>query len=81
MKIDLQKVREMNDEELYNYLAHIKNENKQSCAKCYNPVSGYEIFIKHNNKGYVSTRKLCNLCEKCYDKLIEYLNVEPIDWQ
>lgn len=80
MKVDLEKVRNMNDEELNNYLTYLRKENKQACARCYAPISGYEIFVRHNKKGYLSTRKLCSICENCYNEMINFLNVEPINW-
>lgn len=78
-KINLEKIRNMSDENLLNYLSYLQNKNISTCAMCYEPNGLYTVHIKKNDK-YPSMRKACCLCEDCYLKLMDYLGVPPIEW-
>ena len=76
--MDLDKIRQMDDEELTKLLRKIPSYNTtRFCAKC-KSFSIYNIKIERPNK--FQTRKLCGLCQKHYDKLLEFLKVDDIDW-
>lgn len=77
--IDLEKIRNMSDESLKNYLIYLQNKNVSTCAKCYQPNAEYVVLIRQTGK-YVSTRKACCLCENCYVKLMNYLELPLIEW-
>ena len=76
--MDLQKIREMKDEDLIKYLKGLSKRNDTSCFKCGKPVGGYVINI--NNKKRMQQKKLCNLCNNCYTDLLEYLGTNDILW-
>lgn len=77
--MDLEKVRNMSDEELTNYLNYLQSKSSKNCAKCYKKETGYSIYIRKDGN-ITQTRKLCNICEDCYKKLLNDLSVRDIDW-
>lgn len=77
--INLNKIREMSDENLLNYISYLKSKKGNICSKCYKPDAEYTIFIKQNME-FPSNRKLCCICSDCYNKMVEDLDTEPIEW-
>lgn len=75
--MDLQKIRNMNDTDLENYLKSLTNK-KIMCAKCGSKNPNYTINIQ--NKKKIQQKKLCNLCEACYSDLLDYLGICDILW-
>lgn len=75
--MDLDKIRQMNDEELSKLLKQLSRRGGKSCAKCGKPTS---FNIKIENAETFQTKKLCGLCQDCYDDLLDYLQVYDVDW-
>jgi transposase-like protein len=75
--MDLEKIRKMSNEELEKYLKSLTNKNI-TCAKCGKNNPNYTINIK--NKEIYQQKKLCHLCNKCYNELLDYLGVCDILW-
>ena len=81
--MDLDTIRNMNDEELRRFLnRRTQTRDYETCAKCWEKVSKKEgrvgIYVY---KGYykVNNRKLCYLCLDCYSDLLDYLGVNDIE--
>jgi hypothetical protein len=74
----LNKLREMTDEELTNYLKLISGRAGTNCVKCGRPNSNYTINIQNKKKS--QQKKLCSLCESCYTDLLDYLGTCEIIW-
>lgn len=75
--MDLEKIRKLNDEDLKKYLKSLTNKNIM-CAKCDKKNPNYTINIR--NKGIYQQKKLCDLCNGCYESLLDYLGVCDILW-
>lgn len=85
MKVDLEKIRKMNDEELSKFLNKFKNGDV--CARCggtYTKENRTRITVSKpsgethwKSSGY-STKKLCNLCENCYNELLAWIGIEDV---
>lgn len=75
--IRLDKIRSMTDEELRNYLKGLTEKKDNKCCKC-GANGNFAIFIK-NIKEY-QQKKLCCLCNKCYEELLDYLEIDDIIW-
>ena len=75
MKLD--KIRNMSDEELSKLLKQLSTRGSKSCTKCGKPA---DFIIKIENQATFQTRKLCGLCEECYDDLLSDLGLYDIDW-
>lgn len=76
--MDLNKIRNMSDSELENYLKSLTKRNNTNCAKCEKINANYTIDIQ--NKKKKQQKKLCNLCGDCYTNLLDYLGVCDILW-
>lgn len=76
--MDLEKIRNMNDEELESYLKGLTKRNNTTCVKCGKTNSNYTINIQ--NKKKIQQKKLCSLCNDCYVDLLDYLGVCDILW-
>lgn len=76
--MDLEKIRKMNDEELSLYLKSLSSRNTNSCLKCGKAHPVYTINLQ--NKKKAQQKKLCSLCENCYDELLSYLGCADIIW-
>lgn len=68
------KIRKMTDIELKDYLRAYKS---QICIKC-GAEGTYTLNIRSSREG--RQKKLCCLCDDCYDELINYLKVIDIEW-
>lgn len=78
-KVNLEKIRKMSDEDLKKYIDYLQNKAGQVCSKCYSTDVKYFVYIKQNNQ-FPSMRKACAICENCYNELMDYLEVKPIEW-
>lgn len=75
--MNLDKIRNMNDEDLKKYLLSLTNKNTV-CAKCKKNNPNYTVNIR--NKKELQQKKLCHLCSKCYEEFLDYLGVCDIIW-
>lgn len=75
--MDLQKIRNMSDEELRIYLVNLSNRNTSKCSACNEPATK---VVKIENKETYQTKKLCGICDECYKKLVKQLNTTEIGW-
>lgn len=75
--MDLNKIRNMNDEELKNFLKGLANKRNSFCIKC-GKNGSYTINIQ--NKRKMQQKKLCSLCSDCYTDLLSYLGTNDIMW-
>lgn len=75
--MDLQKIRNMNDEELRNYLCQLSNRNLKKCSTCGEDAT---MVLKVENKKTCQIKKLCGICDECYKKLVKQLNTTEIEW-
>lgn len=81
--MNLDKIRNMSDEELKSFMNELSQRNNIFCSKCGNVVSSKDrknINIGINDRGYQKARKLCSLCNSCYVDLLDYLGISDIDW-
>lgn len=76
--MELDRIRNMNDDELKAYLQHLSSKKLNMCLKCGNVNAQYTINIMNRKK--TQQKKLCNLCNKCYTDLLDYLGIEDIMW-
>ena len=76
--MELDKIRKMSDEELTKFLKQLSSRNTKSCAKCNKPS---DFIIKIENQDTFQTKKLCGLCEECYEDLLSILGVYDIEWK
>ena len=75
--MDLNRIRNLNDEELTNYLKLLSNRNNSNCIVC-SKTGTYTVNIQ--NKKKAQQKKLCSLCSNCYKELLNYLKTEDILW-
>lgn len=82
--MDLDKIRNMSDEELRCFMNNLSQRNNIFCSKCGNVVNprirkniNIGIYDKHIGQ---KTKKLCSLCNECYVDLLDYLGVPDIEW-
>lgn len=75
--MDLNRIRNMSDEELTLYLKSLKSKNT-NCVKCGKSNGNYTINVQNKNK--MQQKKLCNLCNDCYIELLEHLGCNDILW-
>lgn len=76
--MELDKIRSMNDEQLTKYLKSLSNKRLDTCIKC-GSLSTNKAILIHNKKAR-QQKKLCNLCDKCYESILEYLEVADVIW-
>lgn len=77
--MDLNRIRNMNDIELENYLKGLTRRNTSCCVKCGKINSNYTINVQ--NKHIFQQKKLCSLCEECYVDMLDNLGVCDIIWE
>lgn len=75
--MDLNKIRGMSDNDLYNYLHSLTRRGSNNCIKC-GKKANYVINIQ--NKEKIQQKKLCMLCEECYSDLLDFLECLDIIW-
>jgi len=81
--MNLDKIRNMSDNELRSFMNELSQRNNIFCSKCGNVVSSRSrktINVGINENGVQKTRKLCSLCTMCYVDLLDFLGMEDIDW-
>lgn len=82
--MNLEKIRNMNDNELKTFINEISQRNNIFCTKCGNIISPQNrkniIIGIYDKKLGQKTKKLCSLCSECYVDLLDYLSVSDIDW-
>lgn len=83
--MDLNKIRNMSDNELRSFMNELSQRNNIFCSKCGNVVSpknrkniNISIYDRHAGQ---KARKLCSLCNSCYTDLLDYLGVSDIEWE
>ena len=75
--MDLDKIRKLNDEDLKKYLRSLTSK-KGACIKCGKGQPTYIVYI--HSKERAQQKKLCLMCDDCYNKLLDYLGICDIDW-
>ena len=75
--MDLQKIRNMTDEELARYLQNLSKRNCNKCSICGEVCTK---VVKIENKEEMQTKQLCGICDECYEKLLEFLHTTDINW-
>ena len=76
--MDLMKIRNMNDEELTKFLRGLTSKNKADCYVCDKRDAKYVIYVKNNE--VMQQRKLCALCEKHYNEILDHIGICDINW-
>lgn len=76
--MDLNKIRNMSDEDLELYLKSLSNRKTNSCFKCGKTNANYTVNIL--NKKKAQQKKLCSLCNDCYSDLLDDLSISDILW-
>lgn len=77
--MNLDKIRSMGDKELEAYLKSLSGRSNKNCIKCGKGNSNYTINVQNKNK--FQQKKLCNLCDGCYNDLLNYLGTYDIIWE
>ena len=77
--MELQEIRNMNDEQLERFLKSLSMKKSTNCYKCGKNNSNFTINIQ--NKKAMQQKKLCCLCETCYNDLLDYLAINDIKWE
>ena len=77
--MDLDRIRKMDDAELQAYLKSLADRKSSNCVKCGKVNADYTINIRNNNK--FQQKKLCSLCEECYEQLLDTLKITDIIWE
>ena len=82
--MDLDKIRNMSDEELRCFMNNLSQRNNIFCSKCGNVINprirkniNIGIYDKHMGQ---KVKKLCSLCNECYVDLLDYLGVPDLEW-
>ena len=71
------KIRSMSDEELEAYMRKLLIKKHTNCSVC-GGDSTKTVYIK--NELTFQTKKLCKICDKDYERLLEFLNTVPLKW-
>ena len=74
---NLDKIRSMSDEELEAYMRKLLLTKHTNCIVC-GYYSTKTVYIR--NELTFQTKKLCKICDKDYERLLEFLNAVPIKW-
>lgn len=76
--MDLDRIRNMNDKQLYTFINNISNNNGRVCCKCGKIIyKDNRITLSRNIN--VTNKKICCLCKNCYSDLLDYLGVNDIE--
>ena len=80
--MDLDKIRNMSDKDLKEFLSNIKSKNH--CDKCGNiidkkdrKVINVTVYDRYSGQ---KSKKLCCLCDNCYSDMLDHLSVCDVDW-
>lgn len=71
------KIRNMSDDELEAYMRKLLKKKYTNCSIC-GEESTKTVFIK--NEITFQTKKLCRVCDKHYEGLLDFLNTVPVKW-
>lgn len=75
--MDFDKIRSMTDEELSVFLKQFSSRGSKICIKCNKPAV---FMIRVENTKAFQTKKLCGLCEDCYQDLLNKFELFDVDW-
>ena len=76
--VDLDKIRNMNDDELKLYLTKLARKKHDKCSICGKPCTK---SAKIYNAEVLQTKSLAGgICDKHYEELLAFLDVLPIVW-
>lgn len=75
--MDLNKIRNMNDDELRKYLTNLSNRDLHKCSIC---DKSADKIIKIENKRTCQTKSICGLCNSDYSSLLEFLCTTDPNW-
>ena len=76
--MDLDKIRQMDDAKLAEFLRQMSSgRDSKLCVKC---KKASKFTIRIENSETLQNKKLCGLCEDCYDDLLNYLGICDIYW-
>ena len=75
--MDLDKIRKMSDDDLKKWLKQLSKRTSTECVKCGKDIN---YVVKIENLKTYQTKKLCGLCESCYQDFLESLDVFDVPW-
>lgn len=81
--MNLDSIRNLNDDDLKKFINDLSQRNNMFCAKCGNIINyknKYNINVGIYNKNGQKQKKLCCLCKNCYSDLLDYLCVPDVEW-
>lgn len=81
--MNLEKIRNMSDEQLVRFINDVSQRNSIICSKCGGIIISKErkcLMVSINDKGIQKSKKLCNLCNECYIDLLDYLSISDVEW-
>lgn len=83
--MDLNQIRNMNDDELRRFMTNLSQRNNIICSKCGNIIISKDrktinigTYDKHMGQ---KVKKLCSLCNDCYIDLLDYLSISDVNWE
>lgn len=83
--INLEKIRQMDDKELRQFIGCLAQRNNIFCARCNNLVGKNDkktLSVSIYDKQYgQKAKKLCVLCDDCYTKLLDDLGISDVNWE
>lgn len=74
--MDSNEILEMINEDLKKYLNTRSSKKMNKCAMCGSLQSDKAIIVEH--KTTLAKQKLCNLCENCYVKVLDFMGVTDL---
>lgn len=76
--MNLNKIRDMSDKELYSFINTVSNNNGRVCCKCGKIVYKNER-VTISKTIDIAAKKICCLCKSCYSDLLDYLGIADND--
>ena len=74
----IEQIRKMTDTELEIFLSRITYKKNNNCVKCGGTPTKR---IKVENLETYQTKNLCKVCDSCYNRLLNNLQVSDIEWE
>ena len=74
---DLDKIRNLSDEDLKKFLKNMEKRDTNSCPACGKRTTK---IIKVNNTETFQTKMLCGLCDEHYEQFLDQFKILPIMW-
>lgn len=74
---DLDKIRNMSDEDLKKFLRSMEKRDTVTCPAC--GKRGIMI-VKVNNTETYQTKTVCSLCKEHYEEFLEHFHILPVMW-